>query len=160
MKNLIVYFSASNNTKNIAEQIAKQIDCDIVQIEPVKPYDMDYSRYEEIADATKKERDDNIRPAIKNEINIADYDNIFIGYPIWWYTLPMIMFTFFDKYDFTGKTIIPFNTHQGSSDCGTYETIKELEPNATVLEGLPITGTETNRDHSEKISAWLKRIGM
>ena len=160
MKNLIVYFSASNNTKNIAEQIAKQIDCDIVQIEPVVPYNMDYSRYEEIADATKKERDDNIRPAIKNEINIADYDNIFIGYPIWWYTLPMIMFTFFDKYDFTGKTIIPFNTHQGSSDCGTYETIKILEPNATALEGLPITGTETNRDHSERISAWLKRIGM
>ncbi len=80
-----------------------------------------------------------MRPAIKNDINIADYDTIFIGYPMWWYTFPMIIYTLFDKYDFSGKTIIPFNTHMGSADGGTYDTIRELEPNATVImNGLPV----------------------
>ena len=71
-----------------------------------------------------------MRPAIRNEIDIAPYDNIFIGYPMWWYTFPMILYTLFDRYDFFGKTIIPFNTHMGSRDGGTYKTIAELEPGA------------------------------
>ena len=86
----------------------------------------------------KKEHDEDQRPAIKNEINVDSYDTIYIGYPMWWYTFPMIVYTFFDKYDFSGKTIIPFNTHMGSGNGGTYDTIRKLEPKAKVLTGLPV----------------------
>ena len=79
---------------------------------------------------------------------------------MWWYTLPMMMYTFFDTYDFSGKTIIPFNTHEGSGDGGTYETIKEFEPNATVLDGLPILGRDMSKDQTDTVKEWLKGLGF
>ena len=101
-----------------------------------------------------------MRPAIKNEIDLAGYDNIFIGYPMWWYTFPMIIYTLFDKYDFSGKTIIPFNTHMGSGDGGTYKTIRELEPNATVLEGLPVEMKAAEKGCEAAVSRWLAKVGI
>ena len=77
---------------------------------------------------------------------------------MWWYTFPMIIYTLFDEYDFSGKTIIPFNTHMGSSDGGTYRTIAELEPNAKVLKGLPIEMSEAERDCKDKVEKWLNNI--
>ena len=101
MKSLVVYFSVYGSTKVFAEEIAKQAGSNIARIEPVVEYDTNTAHYEELAKYAKKEHDENQRPAIKNEINIAEYDTIFIGYPMWWYTMPMIMYTFFEKYDFT-----------------------------------------------------------
>ena len=95
-----------------------------------------------------------------SHVNVADYDVIFVGYPIWWYTLPQIMFTFFDKYDFSGKTIIPFNTHEGSDDCRTYETIKELEPDATVLKGFPIRGFDMAKVQTKVIADWIQGLAL
>ena len=159
-KDLVVYFSVTDNTTRLAQAIHAQVGGDIVRIEPVDPYPMTDYHSDEIKDRAQDEKTNNARPAFKDlNINIADYDTIYVGYPIWWYTLPMVMNTFFDKYDFSGKTIAPFNTHAGSGSGGTYETIKQWEPNATVLEGLPVSGTSTTSDLTGTVKSWLQRIG-
>ena len=157
-KSLILYFSVYESTKTLAEEIARQTGGDLIEIEPVVAYDSNRDHYNELAAYAKKEHDEDIRPEIKNDINIDDYDNIFIGYPMWWYTFPMIIYTLFDKYDFSGKTIIPFNTHMGSGDGGTYRTIRELEPEARVLEGLPVEMKQAEKGAEKKVSAWLKTL--
>ncbi|MBE6742400.1 MAG: hypothetical protein E7570_08900 [Ruminococcaceae bacterium] len=158
MKNLVLYFSVYGTAKAVAEEIAKQTGADIQEIVPVLPYDSNRANYNALAAYAKKEHDENMRPAIKNEINITDYDNIFIGYPMWWYTFPMIIYTLFDEYDFSGKTIIPFNTHMGSSDGGTYQTIAQLEPNAKVLKGLPVEMSAAECGSEKAVSKWLKSL--
>ena len=157
-KTLIVYFSWSNNTETMANYIHDRIGGDIERIEPVEAYPEDYDSTAELA---KSQRDNDERPEFKAlQYNPEDYDTIFIGYPIWWYELPMIMRTFLDTYDLSGKTIVPFNTHEGSGDGGTYDQIKAEEPNATVLEGLPIRGGDiANADSKDKVISWLEGLG-
>ncbi len=157
-KSLVLFFSVYESTKAVAREIAAQTGADLVEIEPVTPYDSNRNHYNSLARYAKKEHDEDMRPAIKNEIDVDGYDNIFIGYPMWWYTFPMIIYTLFDEYDFSGKTIIPFNTHMGSSDGGTYRTIAKLEPNAKVLKGLPIEMSEAERDCKDKVEKWLNNI--
>lgn len=159
-KNLVLYFSVYGSAKKTAEEIARQANADLVEIEPVKPYDSDRRYYNALAALAKREHDEDARPAIKNEIDIAPYDNIFIGYPMWWYTFPMILYTLFDKYDFSSKTIIPFNTHMGSGDGGTYRTIAELEPNAKILKGFPVKMKAAEKGQESAINKWLKDIGI
>lgn len=155
-KVLVVYFSQSGNTQKLAKLISDRVGGDFVRIETVQTYPTEYN---ELADFAKNERDNNIKPELKDlGINIDDYDTIFIGYPIWWYQMPMPMYTFFDTYNFDGKTIVPFNTHEGSGDGGTYDDIKKLEPNSTVLEGLPIRGGDMTKDQSSKVDNWLKEL--
>lgn len=156
-KVLVVYFSYGGNTQKLAKLVSDKVGGYFIRIETVK----NYSEYSKLFDYTKSERDNNERPELKDlNINIEDYDTIFIGYPIWWYTLPMPVFSFLDKYDLSGKTIIPFNTHRGSGDGGTYDTIKSIEPGAKVLKGLPISGDDMNRDQSDKVDNWLKELGL
>lgn len=151
-KILTVYFSWSGNTDAYAGYIHDTVGGDIVRITPLKAYP---DNYDDVADYAKEERDNKARPEFKDlGVNPEEYDVIFVGYPIWWYTLPMIMFTFFDTFDFSGKTIVPFNTHEGSGDGGTYDTIKELEPNATVLDGHAIRGGSIAGAESE-VKEWL-----
>ena len=159
-KKLVLYFSVYSTARAVAEEIARQTGADIMEIEPVVPYDSDRNHYNALAKLAKKEHDEDQRLAIKNAIPVQDYDTFFIGYPMWWYTFPMILYTLFDQYDFSGKTIIPFNTHMGSGDGGTYRTIRKLEPNATVLEGLPIEMTTAERGAADQISAWLKKLNL
>ena len=157
-KELVVYFSVYGTAKNVAEEIARQTGADITQIEPAVPYDSDRDHYNALARLAKKEHDKDERPQIKNDIDIDAYDRIYIGYPMWWYTFPMIIYTFFDKYDFSGKTIIPFNTHMGSGDGGTYDTIRELEPEATVLTGLPVEMREAEHAPQAAVKRWLESL--
>ncbi len=124
------------------------------------PYDSNRNNYDDLAKYAKIEHDKNMRPEIKNNINIDDYDNIFIGYPMWWYTFPMIIYTLFDKYDFSGKTIIPFNTHMGSYDGGTYKTIAKLAPKAKVLSGLAVEMKKAEKGDPKAIEKWLKNINF
>ena len=159
-KNLVLYFSVYGTAKNMAAEIAKQTGADLVEIEPVIPYDSDRDNYDSLAAYAKKEHDENMRPAIKNTISVEGYDHIFIGYPMWWYTFPMIIYTLFDEVDFSGKTIIPFNTHMGSGDGGTYKTIRQLAPKAKVLEGLPMDMNSAENVSPDKIAKWLKKIGL
>lgn len=158
-KTLIVYFSWSNNTDTMAGYIHKVVGGDIERIEPVTAYP---ENYDETADLAKTQRDNGERPAFKSlTYNPEDYDTIFIGYPIWWYELPIIMRTFFDTYDLSGKNIIPFNTHEGSGNSGTYDQIRELEPNAEVLKGLAIRGGDIDdADSATKVEEWLKSLGF
>ena len=143
------------------EEIARQTGADLTEIIPEIPYDSNRDNYNALAAYAKKEHDEDMRPAIKNDINIADYDTIFIGYPMWWYTFPMIIYTLFDKYDFSGKTIIPFNTHMGSHDGGTYDTIRELEPNATVvMNGLPVEMKTAETGAAKQVEKWLKSLNI
>lgn len=158
-KMLILYFSWSNNTKTMAGYIHDEIGGDMEQIVPTVAYPEVYS---EVADYAKEERDNNARPKFNSLIhNPEDYDTIFVGYPVWWYTIPMIIHTLFETYDFSGKTIVPFNTHEGSGDGGTYETIQEIAPKATLLKGLPIRGGDIGKDSAkEDVRKWLKEIGL
>ena len=174
---LILYFSA-DNTKDvdavssatpmadgtasvewIANIIQTQVGGDLIPIIPSVDYPLDY---DELADYAKQERDDGGRPAFEDlGVDPTGYDIVFIGYPIWWYEMPMIMDTFFDTYDFSGVTIIPFNTHAGSRDGGTYGDIRELEPDATVLDGLAISGSDAGKDSARtSIEEWLSGLNL
>ena len=174
---LILYFSA-NNTKDtdavssatpiiddassvewIARTIQENVGGDLVPIIPSKDYPLEYDA---LADYAKQEADQDGRPAFEDlGVDPTSYKTVFIGYPIWWYQMPMIMDTFFDTYDFSGVTIIPFNTHEGSSDGGTYGDISELEPNATVLDGLAIRGEDTgNEDAKDAVSSWIGELDL
>lgn len=155
-KILIAYFSETGNTEKFANIIKEQTGGDLFKIEPVTPYPTG----EELFDYTREEQEEDRRPEIKDKVDISQYDTIFIGYPIWWYEVPQIIKTFLDEYDLSGKTVIPFNTHEGSGDGGTYRYIEEQEPNANVLEGLPIRGGNMQEDQNENISNWLNELGF
>ena len=149
------YFDGVASTEYLAQYINKKVGGDIAKIIPVKDYPEDYNG---TADTAKVENDKDERPEFqKLEVNPEDYDVIFVGYPMWWYTLPMIMYTFFDTYDFSGKTIIPFNTHAGSGDGGTYDEIQKFEPKATVLDGLAVSGSSADKADSD-IDKWLESL--
>lgn len=171
-KNLVVYFSMPDNvddstvvidgetlgnTQYMAYVIEETVGADIFRIEPETPYPTDHST---LVDLAKEEQNDNARPKIKAKIeNFDTYENIFVGYPNWWGDMPMILYSFFDEYDFSGKTIIPFNTHGGSGFSGTISTIKELEPNAEVLDGKSISRNDI-QDAEQEIVDWVKSLGL
>lgn len=154
---LVVYFSWSGNTENVAKAIQSQTDSDIFEIVPATPYSDDYDA---VVDLAQAEQSEDARPAIADSIeNIADYNVIYVGYPNWWGDMPMILYTFFDSYDFSGKTVAPFCTSGGSGLSDTVNAIKELEPNAVVTEGLHIgSGASSNPDGA--VSEWLSEIGL
>jgi flavodoxin len=126
------------NTEVIAKKIKGFIGGDLFEINTVKPYPLDYN---ETIDVARDELRKNARPELTDKVKkMADYDVIYIGYPNWWGTFPMAVCTFLESYDFTGKTIVPFCTHEGSGIGGSERDIKKLCPNAKVLPGLAIRG--------------------
>lgn len=158
---LVVYFSATGNTKAVAETIADKQDADLQEIVPEEPYteeDLDYN--DRSSRSTKEQNNENSRPEIAKEIaSIENYDVIYVGYPIWWGDMPRILYTFFDTYDFSGKTIVPFCTSGGSGLSGTTDDIKALEPDAEVLEGLEVDGSSAaNAD--DEVDEWISSIGL
>ena len=165
-KVLIVFFSHAGenynvgnikvgNTKLVADEIQKVTGGDEFEIVANKNYDLPYN---DLVNVAKEETEKGEKPSFKGEVkNIDDYDTVFIGGPIWWGTYPREMFTFFDKYDLNGKTIIPFSTHEGSGLGSVVEDLKTLYPNATFKEAFSIYGTETRKDLS-KVDKWLKRL--
>ena len=171
-KNLTVYFSMPDNvddstvvidgetlgnTQYMAYVIQETVGADIFRIEPETPYPTDNDK---LVDLAKEEQNDNARPKIKDMIeNFDTYENIFVGYPNWWGDMPMILYSFFDEYDFSGKTIIPFNTHGGSGFSGTISTIKELEPNAEVLDGKSISHNDI-QDAEQEIVDWVNSLDL
>ena len=108
----------------------------------------------------KVEIDNNARPKLATHIqNLNDYDVVFIGFPNWWYNMPMPLYSFFDEYDFGGKSVIPFCTHGGSRFSDAIKTIRELEPKASVLDGYAIPRDRVS-EAKPNVLNWLKRIGM
>ena len=169
-KILVVYFSRTGenynvgnvevgNTAMVASYIKDYLKADSFEIIPVNKYP---DKYQECLDQATKEKNENARPEIQNKItNFNQYDTIFVGYPIWWGNLPMIMHTFFESYDFNGKKVIPFNTHEGSGDAGTYSTVQKDLPKANVTtDGLALDGkTARSDDGKQKTIDWLKGLG-
>ncbi len=154
-KELVAYFSWSGNTENVANSIAAQTGADIFKIVPAEPYVDDY---DELLDIATKEKQDGARPEIVDTIeNFEQYDVVYVGYPNWWSDMPMILYTFFDSYDFSGKTIAPFCTSGGSGLSGTVNSIKELEPEAEVLDGLHIGGSASS-DPDSAVKEWLEGL--
>ena len=143
------------NTQYMAQVIQRTTNADIYRIEPQNPYPTDHTTL--VAQA-REEQDQDTRPAIKNAVSDFDsYDTVFIGYPIWWSDLPQILYTFFDTYDFSGKTVIPFSTHGGSSFAGTPATIQSLEPGAKMLDGLTISRNNI-QDAEQEIVSWVNGL--
>lgn len=169
-KTLVVYFSMAGDVYNVgkvevgntalmASYIVDYLKADSFEIVPVKTYPSNHSDL--IADA-QEEQNRNDRPEIKNKIsNFDDYDTVFIGYPIWWGDLPQILYTFLEEYNFDGKTVIPFNTHEGSGSSGTYNTVKNKLSSANVnTNGLAIQGKTARTDNGkEQTIKWLKELG-
>ncbi len=154
---LVVYFSWSGNTENVANAIAEQTGADVFEIVPKEAYIDDYNA---LLDIATEEKENGARPAIAGNIeDITQYDIIYVGYPNWWSDMPMILYTFFDSYDLSGKTIAPFCTSGGSGLSGTVSSIRELEPEADVLDGLHI-GSSAASDPNQAVSDWLESLGF
>ena len=146
-KTLIVYFSwsSSGNTEKMANTIRERTDGDLLKIEPATAYPADYS---ECGDVAKAERDGNARPEIANlPDSLDEYDTIFIGYPIWWHTAPMIIGTFLESYDLSGKEIYPFS-QSASMDTEQFanamDFVRTSAKNAAVHDGLFAEASDTD----------------
>ena len=149
IKNLSV-----GNTQVIANKILDYIGGDLFKIDTVKPYPMDYN---ETTDVAKDELRKNARPELTDKVKyMDDYDVIYLGYPNWWGTFPMAVFTFLESYDFSGKTIIPFCTHEGSGLGNSERDIKKLCPKANILPGVSIRGSSV-MSADTMIQSWLKK---
>ena len=158
-KVLVVYFSHGGNTKKLAKEISDQVGGDFRRIEPVNAY----PEGDELYDYTEQEQADDARPEIQDlNIDMSKYDTVFIGYPIWWYTYPQVILTFFDNYDLTGKTIVPFVTHGGSGMSGTEDDMREYlsDKDVTVLDGLAVSRNDIEEDQSQTVTNWLEELGF
>lgn len=156
---LIAYFSRTGNTRHVAEQIQSLVGGDFFELRTQHAYPKEYTA---TTDQAKRELEANFRPQLTAEVrNMADYDPVFIGYPNWWNTLPMAFFTFLEQYDFTGKTLIPFCTHEGSRLGRSVADIRRLCPNSRVLEGIALRGGSVRSDSAEReVVGWLRKLGM
>ena len=170
-KCLIAYFSREGNnyvsgrivnlpignTEVVAKMIQEMTESDVFRIDTVNSYPVDYT---ETTDVAQDELNDNARPELSNHVeNMDSYNVIFLGYPNWWGTMPMPVFTFLEEYDFSGKTIIPFCTHEGSGLGRSEKDIAKLCPKATLLKGLAIHGSRVNAAKKD-VTNWLSKIGM
>ncbi|MDD5217729.1 MAG: flavodoxin [Candidatus Omnitrophica bacterium] len=154
-KILVAYFSHSGNTREIADQIHKKVGGDIFEIQSVKPYPGDYDT---VVKQAREELDSGYKPALKAKVeDIGAYDVIFIGFPIWWGTFPAPVRTFLSEYDLSGKSIVPFCTHEGSGLEQSVLDISELCPKAILLEGAAIWGRDV-KTAQDKVSDWLREI--
>lgn len=175
---LIAYFTAAENSgvdaeasasystvdgenvgrlRAIAEMIQENVGGELFSIQTEETYPVGIG---EVIDQAADEQSEDTRPALSTHIeNLDAYDTIFVGYPNWWADMPQPLYTFFDEYDFSGKTIVPFNTHNGSGLSGTVGTIEELEPDATVTEGFTISERDVP-DAAGEVADWLSEIGF
>ena len=146
---------AKGNTEIVAEIIQKAVGGELFEIDTVKNYPADYTECTEVA---KVEIQQKARPELKKYLpDISEYDTIFLGYPIWWSVPPMAVATFLEHYNFSGKKIIPFATHEGSGLGGSVNWLKKICPQAEVLNGLAIHGADAKNSESEVVD-WAKKF--
>ena len=157
-KTLAVYFSRTGTTKSLFDTIAQRVSFDeVFRIEPAVPYPDDYTATTQQA---QQEQNDNARPALLNDIaDISEYDTIFLGYPIWWGTVPMIIHTFLEAHDFGGKRIIPFNTHGGSGKGRSINDIRTALPDSNVEEGFAVRSGQVDSSR-EAIISWAEGLNV
>ena len=154
-KKLVAFFSASGTTKKVAQMIAEEVKADLFEIEPKVPYtkaDLDWMNKK--SRSSVEMADKKIRPELADtDADIAAYDEILLGFPIWWYVAPTIINTFLEAYDFSGKKIVLFATSGGS---GFGNTVKELQPSAP--DAVITEGRLLNHGTKQEISAWINSL--
>ena len=154
---LVAYFSWSGNTQQMAEIIAQETGADLFEIATVTPYTDDYNT---LLDIAQQEQGEDARPELNAQVeNWDSYDTIFVGYPNWWSDAPMAVYTFLESYDFTGKTLIPFNTSASGGFGRSLTGIEESAAGATILEGLDLTEGELG-DVENRVTTWLDSLGL
>ena len=161
-KTLVAYFSATGNTKKVAETIAEITGGTLFEIEPAQPYSKeDLDGWNESSRSTRESKDRSTRPEVKTKVpDMTQCDTIYLGFPIWWYTCPTIVNTFLEQYDLTGKTIIPFATSAGSNFGNTEKDLKISAPDAIFKPGkvlFKIEGALNDVDR-DTVEQWLKSI--
>ncbi len=145
------------NTEYVATVISDATDGELFEIKTVHTYP---GSHQALIDAAKKESDEDARPALATHIeDLEEYDVVFVGFPNWWYDMPQPLYTFFDEYDFSGKTVIPFCTHGGSRFSDAIKTIRDIEKGATVLDGYAIVRDRV-AESKNSVLKWLEHIGM
>ena len=153
MKVLVAYFSASGVTEGVAKQLAEVTGGELHKIQPEQPYtDADLDWRDKQSRSSVEMQDKNSRPAITNKLaNMQDYDVVYVGFPIWWYTCPTIINTFMEAYDFKGKTVIPFATSGGSSIKKACEDLRTAYPDVNWKEGKLL-----NDVSKKELEDWIK----
>ncbi len=153
---LVVYFSATGNTRAVAENIANGLQADIYEIVPEEPYtDADLNYNDNNSRSTLEMKDASARPGISGVVdNFDQYDTVFLGYPIWWGEAPRILDTFVENYDFTGKTVIPFCTSASSGIGSSADTLKELAGSGDWMDGQRFNGTESE----DQVMEWADQF--
>lgn len=154
-KVLVAYFSASGVTKGVAEQLAEVTGGSLHEIKPAQPYtDADLDWKDKQSRSSLEMKDKASRPEITGKLtNMKDYDVIYVGFPIWWYTCPTIINTFMESYDFKGKTVIPFATSGGSTIKKACEDLKATYPEVNWKEGKLL-----NRPNKKDLETWVKGL--
>lgn len=140
-KILIAYYSHSGNTRRLAEIIQRVTNGELFEIKPKKEYPTDYN---EVVNIAKKEKEDEFKPELMENIDIREYDTIYLGTPVWWYTFASPIRTFLEENNFDKKTIIPFCTHGGGGESSTYIDIERLAKGAKVKKGFTSYGNSAS----------------
>jgi flavodoxin len=154
---LIAYFSHSGNTQVVANHIQATLGGDLFRIAAVDPYPRDYDA---VVDVAGKEQKRGARPKLAGKVaGVGSYDVVFLGYPNWWSTMPMAVFSFLEAHNLSGKKIAPFCTHEGSGLGRSVRDLKGACPQSVVLEGLAIRGGIV-RTAQKDVLSWLERIGL
>lgn len=159
-KILVAYFSASGVTKGVAEKLAKGTGADLFEIVPEVPYtaaDLDWR--DQQSRSTLEMKDPDCRPAIAGQAaDMAQYDAVFVGFPIWWGREPSVVDTFLEAYDFSGKTVVPFCTSGGSGMGETAKRIEKIAAGAVVRDGKWLRLTDASSE--EDLAAWAAGLGL
>jgi len=160
-KALVLVFSPTGNTKKIASFISEITDSDLTEILPMIPYteeDLNYNVKD--SRANNEQNDSHARPEIATEISLEGYDKIYLGYPIWWWDLPMIVYTFLDNHDFSWKKVYLFNTHEWSGNSWTYRSLKNRLSTADVnTDWLTMRWQDARKDSAKsEVEKWLKGL--
>ena len=154
---LIAYFSWSGNTEQVAQIIQQETGGDLFEIAPATPYTNDYN---ELLDIAQQEQSDNARPELAGQVeNWEQYDTIFVGYPNWWSDAPMAVYTFLESYDWSGKTLVPFNTSASGGFGRSLSGLEESASGAAILEGISFT-ERTLGDAQSEVTTWLDELGL
>lgn len=157
-KMLVAYFSCSGVTKKVSAALADSVGADLYEIAPREPYSAaDLNWMDQKSRSTLEMNDPKARPAIAAAVpNMAEYDVVFVGFPIWWYEAPRIVQTFLESYDFSGKTVIPFATSGGSGMGKTASILEKSCPSAKVLPGKKLSASAS----MSEVSSWVKSLGL
>ena len=153
---LVAYFSASGTTERVAQDLAETIGADLFEIAPAEPYtSADLNWQDQRSRSSIEMNDESCRPAIAVEVkDMASYDTVFVGFPVWWYVEPRIIDTFLEACDFSGKTIVPFATSGGSGLGEAPQRMQQLAPGARVLPGKLLNG----RPDAAELKSWAESL--